>query len=251
MGSALRDEDLAWARLDVHKRRVEASRAAITEAIKIGAIGVSYSGGKDSTCTLALVREQCPVAPAALFDSGDEFPGTLEMAQRVGAEVIAARLTMREMARYAGWWGYEPAVDPGCPFDAKRILIGEPSETFVVKRGLRVIAYGLRAEESGGRALHVKLRGHLFEGGDRTWYCMPLAKWTVQDVWAYIASNGLAYHPAYDAMTDARIPREEQRVAGALGERGSGMGRHAFLRRFAPAQWAELAKEFPVLRMRS
>lgn len=251
MGPAIRDEDFVWARLDAYKRRVDAALSAIQEAAKIGPIGVSFSGGKDSTVTLHLVRQIVPDAPAALFDSGDELADTYEMARQVGAEIIPARITMREMARYSGWWGYEKPVDPGCPFDAKRILIGEPSETFVVKRGLRVIAYGLRAEESGGRQLHVRARGMLFEGSDRTWYCMPLAKWKLQDVWAYIAEHGLRYHAAYDAMSAARIPREDQRVSGLLGGRGTGAGRYALLRRFAPKQWEELVAEFPGLRLMS
>lgn len=251
MGSAIREEDHVWARLDAHRRRVDAALDAIREAAAIGTVGVAFSGGKDSTVTLDLVRQVLPNATAAFFDSGDELADTYEMARHVGAEVIQPRLTMREMARYSGWWGSSDPVDPGCPFDAKRILVGEPSETFVVKRRLRVIAYGLRAEESNGRALHVRARGHLFLAKDRTWYCMPIARWTLQDVWAYIAARGLRYHAAYDAMADARIERESQRVSGLLGERGSGFGRHALLRRFAPRQWAEIVAEFPDIGTRS
>ena len=249
MGSSLRPEDYVWARLDVHKRRVEASLATIREALKIGRLGVSFSGGKDSTVLLHLVRSVVADVPAALFDSGDELPSTLELARALEAEIFHPRLTMRDLARYSGWWGYPDPVDEGCPFDAKSILIAEPSETFVVKRRLRVIAYGLRADESNGRALHVRGRGELFRGADRTWYCMPLARWSTADIWAYIASNNLLYNAAYDAMADARIPRENQRVSGLLGERGSGMGRHALLRRFAPRQWQELTREFPELRL--
>ena len=244
-GAAIRDEDLVWAKLDTHRRRVDAALSAVSDATKIGAVGVSFSGGKDSTVVLDLVRRVVPDAPAALFDSGDELPDTYEMARELRADVIRPRLTMREMARYSGWWGYADPVDRGCPFDAKRILIGEPSETFVVKQRLRVVAYGLRAEESGGRAMHARSRGVLFEGRDRTWYCQPIARWSLADVWAYIASRGLRYHSAYDAMEAARIPRESQRVAGLLGDRGSGHGRHEILRRFAPRQWAEIVGEFP------
>lgn len=245
MGPAVREEDFVWARLDVHKRRVDAAFEAVRGAANVGTVGVSYSGGKDSTVVVHLVRSVIPSAPAALFDSGDELPGTAEMAELVGAEVIQPRLTMRDMARYSGWWGYDDPVDRDCPFDAKRILIGEPSETFVVKRRLRVVAYGLRADESGGRKMHVRLRGTLFQAADRTWYCMPIARWAVQDVWAYIATHGLAYHPAYDAMAMAGIERDHWRISGLLGERGSEYGRHALLRRYAPAQWDSVVREFP------
>lgn len=243
--SAVRPEDHIWATLAVHKRRVEKALDAIRRAAEIGKIGVSFSGGKDSTVVLHLVRSVVPDAPAAFFDSGDELPDTRAMVSELGVETVAPRLTMREMARYSGWWGYEHPVDPGCPFDAMSVLIKEPSETFVVRRGLRAIAHGVRAEESGGRSKHIAKRGELYQGADRTWYCMPIARWELADVWAYIASHGLRYHRAYDAMSRAGIPRESQRVAGLLGERGSGWGRHALLRRYAPRAWAEIVREFP------
>jgi 3'-phosphoadenosine 5'-phosphosulfate sulfotransferase (PAPS reductase)/FAD synthetase len=246
-GSAIRPEDYVWAQLRKHRERVERARDVIRRATEIGRIGVSFSGGKDSTVVAHLIRSVVPGAPLAFFDSGDELPDTLAMVLEYGAETIAPRLTMREMARYSGWWGYAAPVDPNCPFDAKRILIEEPSETFVVKRGLRVICHGIRAEESGNRARHVGARGELYQGADRTWYCMPIARWTLEDVWAYIASNGLRYHSAYDAMSAAGVPRQSQRVAGLLGERGSGWGRHALLKMHAPEHWGRLVAEFPGL----
>lgn len=246
MGSALRREDAVWARTDAFRRRVDAALAAVRETSAIGPIGVSYSGGKDSTCVLDIVRRVVPDAPAAFFHSGSELASTLQIVSDVGAEVIQARITMQEMARYAGWWDYAEPVDPGCPFNAKRIVIEEPAETFVVRRRLRVLAYGLRAEESAGRARHAT-RGTLWQAADRTWYCQPIIRWELRDVWAYIADRELPYNAAYDAMSDARIPRESQRVATLLGERGSGWGRHVHLRRSAPDAWRELVREFPAL----
>lgn len=251
MGSALKREDLVWARTDVHRRRVERAIDAVRRAAEIGAVGVSYSGGKDSTCTLDLVRGVIPNAPTAFFDSGVELESTYEMVATVGAETIAPRMSMLEMARYSGWWGCANPVDAGCPFDAKAVLIQEPGEAFVVRRRLRAIVIGVRADESGGRTMHVRSRGELYQGKDRTWYCLPLAMWTIADVWAYIASRGLQYNAAYDAMADAGIPRESQRVATLLGERGSGHGRHQFMRRIAPERWQQLVAEFPRLGLNS
>lgn len=247
MGSALRREDLIWARTRIFARRVDGALAAVRRATEIGPVGICYSAGKDSTVVLDLVRRVVPDAPAAFFDSGAELPDTMAMVSASGAEIIPSRMTMQEMARYAGWWDYAVPVDVGVHFDAKMVVIAEPAETFVVRRRLRCLAYGLRAEESGGRALHVRARGTLFQAADRTWYCMPIARWKLADVWSYIASRELPYNAAYDAMTDARIPRDAQRVATLLGERGSGWGRHALLRRFAPDVWQRLVAEFPGL----
>lgn len=248
-GAALRPEDAVWAQTAVHKRRVDAALASIERASRQGPIGVSFSGGKDSTATLDLVRRVVPDAPAAFFDSGAELPSTMTLVRQVGAEVCAPRMTMAEMARYAGWWGYAAPVDAGCDFDAKLVLIQEPSEAFVVRRRLRVMAHGVRAQESRGRAKHGTARGEVYQGADRTWVCMPVLRWELSDVWAYIASRGLAYNAAYDEMARCRIPREAQRVAGMLGERGSGWGRHTMLKRYAPQQWRALVAEFPALAM--
>lgn len=78
-----------------------------------------------------------------------------------------------------------------------------------------------------------------------TWYCMPIARWSLSDVWAYIASRGLRYHRAYDVLTERGVERQGQRVAGALGERGSGFGRHSKLRLVDPRLWSRLVTEFP------
>lgn len=235
MLSALRREDLVWAKLDVHKRRVERS------------LGVSFSGGKDSSCVLDLVRREFPAAPVAFFDSGCELDSTMEIVHAERAEIVVPRMSILDMARYAGWWDYERPTDKGCAFDAKRVIIEEPSEAFVVRRGLRAIAHGVRAEESPSRGKHIGLRGELYLGADRTWYCMPLAQWKIEDVWAYIASRELRYNAAYDTMADAGIERRDQRVATLLGNRGAGWGRHAFLKRFSPDRWRQIVAEFPGL----
>lgn len=245
-GSALRPEDYVHARLNRFARLVEASIHTIRRALEIGPLGVSFSGGKDSTVVVDLVRRVAD-APLAFFDSGAELVATGEMIAHVGADTIHPRLTMLEMARYSGWWGYRTPIDPGCPFDAKRILIEEPAETFVVRRGLLVIAHGVRGEESHARSLHTRSRGDLYQGRDRTWRCMPIARWSTSDVWAYIASRGLRYHPAYDRMSGAGLPRVAWRVSGALGERGSGWGRHAILRMIEPETWGRLVAEFPLI----
>lgn len=249
-GSAIRREDFVHARLAAFRRRVDHSLDMIREAAKIGAVGVSFSGGKDSSCCVDLVRAVLPDVPAAFYDSGAELSDTAVMVRHVNADTIYPRLSMLDMARYAGWWGHT-AVDPDATFDAKRVLIDEPSETFVVQRGLRVMVHGVRASESRARAMHTASRGELYRGKDGTWYCMPLARWSAEDVWAHIASRGLKYHRAYDLMADAGMPRESWRVSGALGERGSGWGRHATLRLVDPDVWRRLVVEFPRLGLTS
>lgn len=247
MGAALKPEDLVWAQTEVFARKVARSLDGIREASGHGKVGVCFSGGKDSTVALHLVRQVVPDARSAFFDSGCELRSTYDLVDALGVEIIWPRYSILEMARYAGWWERAGAVDRGCPFNAKLVLIEEPAEGFVVRNGLRVEVTGLRAEESGARKKGAKARGMLYLGKDRTWRCDPLSWWTLQDVWAYIASRKLEYNASYDRMTEAGIEREHQRVSTLLGDRGSGVGRHSFLRRAEPARWAELVREFPGL----
>ncbi len=231
-----------------YQSRVAASLDAIRLAAERGRIGVSFSGGKDSLVTLHLVRSVVPNVACALFDSGCELPDTLALAEHYGATIIPARLSYLDMARYSGWWGYQDPVDAGCPFDVKAILIDEPSVAFIVRERLSVCAMGLRAQESSGRRMNAKMRGMLYQGADRTWYLCPLADWSTDDVWAYIHSNSLRYHPAYDAMERIGIAPDKQRLGMTMGMIGIRDGSVSVLRKCAPAQFAKLAAEFPMLR---
>jgi phosphoadenosine phosphosulfate reductase len=230
------------------RQHVRQAASAIESAAEKGRIGVSFSGGKDSLVTLHLVRSVFKHAPAALFDSGVELPETLELARHYDAEIISARLSYLEIARYAGEWGYPHPVDAGCPFDLKAILIDEPSETFVVRNRLSVCAIGLRGQESRGRKMNAVTRGTLYQGQDRTWYLCPLQFWTVEDVWGYIAQHELRYHSIYDAMDRLNIPRCDQRLGMSMGTIGLSHGRMSVFKRVAPEHFARLAAEFPKLR---
>lgn len=248
---ACTEADRVRSTLPRHARIVDAALDVVRRAAAIGRIGVSFSGGKDSLVVLDLVRRVAPAAPAALFDSGCELRGTLAMVERYGVEVVRPRMTFPEMARYSGWWGFADPVDAGCPFQVKTVIIDEPSEAFVVTRRLRVVAMGLRAEESRGRRMNARIKGELYETPDRTWHLCPIQRWTVDDVWAYIAGRELAYHAAYDALADMGIPRERQRLGALLGEKGEGCGSFAMLRRIEPDTWESLAREFPLIRRAS
>lgn len=250
-GRAVTAGDAARARLERFSRLEAEALAVVARAAEIGPVGVSFSGGKDSTVVLDLVRRALPGAAAALFHSGAEMKDTLVLAEHYGVEIVHPRMTFADMARYSGWWGYEHPTDPGCAFAVKTVLVEEPSEAFVVKRGLRVIAMGLRGEESHGREMNRILRGELYESRDRTWHLCPIARWTVDDVWAYIAARALRYHAAYDTMTQLGVPRHEQRIGTLLGDKGEGRGSYALLRKVDRDLWASLASEFPLIRRSS
>lgn len=247
MSRAVTVGDLAHAKSLLHKRRVEQAIRIVDQGLDHGRMGIAFSGGKDSTCTLHLVRRQCPDAPAGFFDSGCEYESTYALVAALHVTTIHPERSMVEMRKLSGGFGYRgPEADSGRDFDYFAFLVGEPSIRFCREAGLDVIAIGLRAGESAGRRM-----GRIIYGPVHSvrWHpamvCHPVCDWTDSDVWAYIATNDLAYNAAYDRMAEAGLPRKAWRVSTLLGTIGASIGRHAIVRIVDPALFNRLAGTFP------
>lgn len=243
----MRPQSVLVAATPAFRDRVAESIKVIEEAATRGRVGVAFSGGKDSTALLHLVRSVIPDAPAALYDSGVEMPETLDLARHYGAQIIQPRLNFLDVARYNGAWGHADPVDASCNFNLQLLLIDEPGEAFVVRNRLTVCALGLRAQESRARERNAAARGMLYQGDDRTWYLCPLQNWSTADVWAYIDTYRLRYHPVYDAMQRLGLPADQQRLGMSMGTIAVAQGRMAVMRRCAPAHFARLVADFPGL----
>ncbi len=79
---------------------------------------------------------------------------------------------------------------------------------------------GVRAEESTTREIRCHTHGVSSKNT-----CAPLAWWSTQDVFTYLAVNKLPVHPAYAMQGGGRWLREHLRVASLGGRRGDGHGR--------------------------
>lgn len=87
---------------------------------------------------------------------------------------------------------------------------------------------GMRDAESYGRLMNVrcgkyrdKKAPHLYRyihKDPRTWICLPIHDWQVEDVWHYYARHGLDYNRVYDSMYRMGVPLHEQRTCFAFGE---------------------------------
>jgi hypothetical protein len=67
---------LGWTRTIEFRRRLDEARRAVGEWLEqTDSPAVSVSGGKDSTLTLHLVREQCPDVVAVRADPPNPLPG--------------------------------------------------------------------------------------------------------------------------------------------------------------------------------
>jgi 3'-phosphoadenosine 5'-phosphosulfate sulfotransferase (PAPS reductase)/FAD synthetase len=132
-------------------------------------------------------------------------------------------------------------------------LIFLPVTSWKTKRCARYafdgVAYGLRAEENRGRAMHAKSRGAVFQyQRDHLWGCQPIHDWTYNDVWAYIISHHVDYCAVYDRLMEMGITPEDCRLSYWAGETKRRWGRWAILKRGWPELFNRFAAEFPEVR---
>lgn len=122
----------------------------------------------------------------------------------------------------------------------------------IAEGGFDLVFLGLRAEESRVRAISLRrdrspdlpLHCYRYRGGHRdgTIRCCPLARWTTEDVGAYLASYEIPlledyHHRGVEARTTARIT---ERVINYNGL--------THMKRHKPKRWSMLIRRFPELR---
>jgi len=246
---AISEQDYLRAQLREFRYRVDRALRVIGQARAHGRIAISFSGGKDSTVLLDLVRRVAPDSVAGFWDSGAELQSTYDLVAHYGVEMVQPKMSFPEMCRYGGWWGHPNPVEKGKRFPYDKILIHEPSRRFCEKHQCSVVAVGLRADESGVREIRARQHGELdWIDRSETWMLCPLTWWTTDDIWAYIASRNLRYNAAYDQMAEMGVPRREQRISTLLDKTAATTGRFAVLKRLDPGLWNQLVIDFPNLR---
>lgn len=241
--------DLAHWRQPIMRRRVEEATHILEEALTRGRVGVSFSGGKDCTVVAGLLRKLDPTAPLGFFDSGCDYPETYQTIAHWEARTITPQRYLIPMLKAMGEWGYRGPEYTGEVFDCHAFLFLEPDRQFTVAEGLAVTCWGLRAQESRARKLYRDIHGPFHYSHKReVTVCNPILSWREEDVWAYIAGEGLYYNPIYDRYAALEIPRKSWRVSSILNTGGVAMGKFAWLRQLHPRLFNELAEDFTELR---
>lgn len=199
-----------------------------------GQVYVSYSGGKDSTVLLDLVRSVYPDVPAVFIDTGLEFPEVrAQVAKAENVEVIRPSMSFRRVIETTGYpvvskevscavaaarrgadWGlnrmdpsntsrfghgnYASLVDAPFPVSNRccEVMKKAPAHRYEAETG-RAPYIGTRADESSLRRNQFETFGEIREGKKRQ-TCNPLSIWTEDDVWTYIRDRGLSYPDVYD-----------------------------------------------------
>ena len=152
---------------------------------------VACSFQKEASVILDLLLRAAPDARVFTLDTGVLFPETYEtwrrIEQRYGIEIDV----------YCGDWidGLWQR-DPDACCGMRKV---EPLERALADVDAWIT--GLRRDQSAARAATPKLGPD--PGHPRKLKCAPLADWSEQDVWRYIARHDVPYHPLHDRGYDS------------------------------------------------
>jgi 3'-phosphoadenosine 5'-phosphosulfate sulfotransferase (PAPS reductase)/FAD synthetase len=235
---------LLYSRTRQYAYRIDVARRTTERALLVNpAWYVAFSGGKDSTCVLALAREQKPDTAAVTSIQEWRLPDTAEYLSRVENLHQVASGSDHGTGWSPNWEGKDD-VPNGV------MWIGEKGS--VVKNYGRAetgVFLGLREDENASRRVHLRTMGTLFfSKKNAVWQCSPIARWTVQDVWAFIMAHGLDYNRAYDRMSEIGVPIEQQRIGPFAVDKVLGYGQLAILKRGWPGVFNKYAERHPEAR---
>lgn len=218
----------AHAMLPSYRRKLDALRrtaAGLDPSITY----VSFSAGKDSAVIAHACHAANPGIPILMIDPGCPSHW-LEHERSRWLNYAAANswnLTLYPWDK----WGERRDSDTEQQYrDRIHSSMFAPIEERASADGLTCKVMGLRAAESRQRTMLVAMRGNAYEYRDGTRAVLPIARWSVEDVWAYIVTHDLPWLDIYDAIGP-------QARNGLIGRNGERFGREEYLRHHFPDAW--------------
>ncbi len=208
--------------------KVDMAVALIRQGLEHGAPSLAWSGGKDSTVLLDLVRKLVPDIPVVWNNTGVEFPETYPFIKRLWDEWhlnlhIAKPEPGKDMwwcVQEFGWPLFGKDIRRSTDHHMKRRLSNRKRKAAAVGRmssyccdylkerpstkiqralGVKVVMLGNLVAESRMRWWAWLDRGALYYGKKRKmWVVWPLWAWTDKDIWEYHREFSLPHCKIYD-----------------------------------------------------
>lgn len=233
---------------------------------------VSWSGGKDSTVVVDLARQVDPNVPVVFFDSGLQFPETLEYLEhwarqwRLNFTVIPAEPDLLTVMVALGGFDHA-AADRRLGVELAELMITGPAAQAHQRHGCGSL-WGVRAEESPGRRVLYRQRlaaetrarqdesresvraeaGGVVRRVDGTVTYGPIWDWQRHHVFEYLAGRGIEPNLLYTKLARLGVPDQLIRVDSIIDASKLSNGHLSFLQVGWPDLFDRLAIALPRLR---
>lgn len=191
---------------------------------------MSTSFGVQSAATLHLVTSILPDIPVIFIDTGYLFPETYRFAEELTARLglnlktyIPQTTAARQEALHGKRWEQGREQLEAYNFENKV----EPMNRALKELGAEAWISGLRRAQSTSRQ-HLGV----VQRQNKTYKIHPIIDWNERDIYQYLSSNGLPYHPLWEegyvsvgdvhstSKLEAGMAAEETRFKGIKRECG-------------------------------
>jgi len=172
---------------------------------------VAFSGGKDSTATLALVREyhkgDLSTVNVVFNNTGVEYPETVKFVHELQREwgfnlvELKPKTTFWKLVDEYGYPvgkekrpGRDGTTTDNCCYHLKE----KPMMDFVKENGIKIIYLGITALESHQRMIKASTHGDCYVA--KKWgvrKVLPILYWSEGEVWNYLKENNIPTNPIY------------------------------------------------------
>ncbi len=233
---------------------------------------VSWSGGKDSTVVVDLARQVDPNVPVVFFDSGLQFPETLQyleelsVAWKLNFRVIPAEPDLLTVMVALGGFDHQ-APDRRLGVELSELMITGPAAQAHQLYGQGSL-WGVRAQESAGRrqlyrqqlaaetqAMQELSRaavrasvGGVVRRNDGTVTYGPIWDWQSRQVFEYLGGRGIEPNPLYRKFARLGMPAQQIRVDSIIDASKLSNGHIGWLQKGWPDLFDRLAIALPRLR---
>jgi 3'-phosphoadenosine 5'-phosphosulfate sulfotransferase (PAPS reductase)/FAD synthetase len=208
-----------WEKTEEYKKTITVAKNIIRKALRETTknYGISYSGGKDSTVLLHMVKLICPDCPVIIQCDDCDWPEKLPYVESILRDYSNVHYVYPKESVLNYIKSLEDKTESICSqtHELTRDFFLNPIFDKYKELDLDGVFLGLRKEESYGRKMNAITHGHTyFNKSKNIWVSQPIAYLKVKDVFAYLVSNNIPINPCY--FKNRFKPPEEIRLSWAV-----------------------------------